>query len=227
MRNLLLLLVLINALLLAWQRWIVAPPVADPYAPQGGGDLPALLAYQRPAAPVAPASKAAPQVARACVAVGPFANPVAARRAAQLLTQRGMQLRLEQREAEVWLGHWVQITGFASRAQAASALKRLIAAGLGDAYIVRDGNRFLVSLGVFRSDGGTERTVARARAAGFEPVVRDRYRQATERWLLVEYPAGSPPRVGELAAVSGGILRLEARACEGGDDGPEAGNSLE
>ena len=139
MRNLLLLLVLINALLLAWQRWIVAPPVADPYAPQGGGDLPALLAYQRPAAPVAPASKAAPQVARACVAVGPFANPVAARRAAQLLTQRGMQLRLEQREAEVWLGHWVQITGFASRAQAASALKRLIAAGLGDAYIVRDG----------------------------------------------------------------------------------------
>ncbi|RMF96932.1 MAG: SPOR domain-containing protein [Gammaproteobacteria bacterium] len=232
MRNLFLLLLLLNLLLLGWQRWVLPPPVADPYAQPGGADVPALAAYRPAPGPARPAGRAEAAVAQgpdepACIGIGPFSEAAAARRAAALLAARQMRVQIEARDAAVWLGHWVQLTGFRTREQAAAALRQLKAAGLSDAYIVRDGDAFLISLGVFRSDAGTERTIALARAAGFEPVARDRYRQGTERWLLVEYPPGSPPDLGELAAVAGGILRLETGGCREAADGRPAPNSIE
>ena len=224
MRNIFLIFLLANLALLAWQAWVLPPEVADPYALPGGQPATGLVLL-KPAVkpgldqvPAAVAQATAPPGAARCARIGPYEQTDGAGRAAARLRARGLSVRLQAREGEVWVGHWVQITGLPGRGEAEQALTRLAAVGLGDAYIVRSGQSYKLSLGVFRSQEGIDQTVERARRAGFEPVVEDRFRQEPEYWLYVRYTGPEQPELAELARDGARILRVEAIAC----NAPEA-----
>lgn len=219
MRNLVFALLLANLLLLAWQRWVVAPD-APPSGLSGDPAVPklVLLDRPRPAAGV-PADQSGPAGAVRCTRMGPFGDSALADRIATQLTGRGMSVARSEQLGEVWVGHWVQLAGLGSRADAETALNRLNKAGIRDAYIVRADTDYRISLGVFRSADGAERLAATARQAGFTPLIQDRFRDGIENWLKIEHPAGQAPRLGDLEGVGSEILRAEPVPCVAADGG--------
>lgn len=225
MRNLVLILLLANLLFAAWQRWVVPPPAADPYALAGSRD-PELVLLQ-PAAGAGPAADRPASVARRCMRLGPFADPRAAATVSRSLTSRGMRVATSSQSGEVWIGRWVQVVGLADRASAEAALQRLNRAGLRDAYIVRGDQAYLISLGVFRGEERADRLAAQARAAGLETAVTDRFRSGTEYWLTIEHPADQPPRLQEFAEASSQILRAEPVDCAAPADGQSGDQALQ
>lgn len=234
MRNLFLTLVLANLLYLAWQVWV------DPPAPavDGSGE-PLLALFDAPAA--GPAATAAPGPGTAgrpgsgpvpagtCVRLGPLTDSSALQQAAAALAARGVDAVPIARDAPVWLGHWVQVTGFDSVAAAEAGRQRLVAAGLPEALLMQDGPQPMISLGVFRERPGADRVAGIASRLGFPVAVRDRYRPGVEQWLLVRPRAGQALGADDLALAGGRILRAEPAACDeaapvtpgGGDTGAD------
>ena len=212
MRNLFLLLLLANLLLLAWQRWIVPPAVVDPMALRGTEAEPQLELLARKAMVPAPgpAEQAGEMV---CVRLGPFEEAGGAKQAADDLQQQDMLIEIESSTGEVWVGHWVQIPGFADWAAARQALRKLAAVGLTDAYIVSAEPGYKISLGVFRGREGADRVAAAADAEGFEVMIADRFRQDSELWLAIEHRPGSGPRLSDIATDPDRILRFEPSQC--------------
>jgi hypothetical protein len=211
MRSFVLLLLLANLLVLAWQRWIVPPDAPDALALQARRSPE--LALARPAA--APGRLAGPLN---CARIGPFTDAATARRGAGLLADRGVAGSVEAEPVEVWLGHWVQVPGLANRAAADGARDGLVAAGLKDAYVVRADDGFKVSLGVFRDRGRADRVAQIARGAGFEVLMTDRTRDGEEFWLVAESAGIVTGDFAALAAAGDRILRSEPVACP-----PDAG----
>lgn len=219
MRNLFLTLVLANLLYLAWQVWV------DPPAPRLDGDGEPLLAlFDAPAggpAKAAPPGPAAgdspgpgPVPAGTCVRLGPLADSSALQQAAAALAARGLDAVPIARDAPIWLGHWVQVTGFDSVAAAEAGRQRLVAGGLPEALLMQDGPQPLISLGVFRERPGADRVAGIASRLGFPVAVRDRYRPGVEQWLLVRPRAGGVLGPDDLALAGGRILRAEPAACD-------------
>lgn len=240
MRNLFLSLVLANLLLLAWQFWVdPSPPAAinneaDGLALFGARQAPVRgPAPSRPEpAPVAGAGPVAPP-AGTCFRLGPLPDSTAAQQAARSLAGRGIDATPIARDAQLWLGHWVQIAGFDSVAAAETARERLVAGGIADALLMQDGPRPLISLGVFRERDRADRVAAAARNLGFEVELRDRYRPGVEQWLLVRPRTGQEIRPAEISLAGGRIMRAEAAPCDGAEgamapaegapEGPAAG----
>lgn len=218
MRSLFLGLVLINLFLLAWYVWIEAPD--QPMASRSAGSLALLAEGDPPLAPSSLGTQAAEQLPYSpgadplCFRVGPWAGEAAARQVEELLANRGMNVRPIARETQIWLGHWVQIGGFGSTAEAESARGRLAAGGVTDALLLQEGDQALISLGVFRDRSRAERVVARARSLGFAASVRDRFRPGVERWLLVQPRPGEALQPEDLRLSEALILRAEPTPCD-------------
>lgn len=228
MRNLFLSLVLANLLFLAWNFWVEpsAPVNAGndgagltlfgagmARAPEPGRTRPAVAPGDGPAV-VAPAG--------ACFRLGPLPDSTAAQQAAGSLADRGIDATPIARDAQLWLGHWVQIPGFASVPEAEVARARLVAGGMVDALLMQDGPQPLISLGVFRDRNGADRVAAAARKLGFQVAMRDRYRPGVEQWLLVRPRAGQALMPVDLSLAGDRIMRAEPAPCaaEGGAAGP-------
>lgn len=206
MRNVFLLLLFANLLLLGWVFW------ADPELPvaaslRGGNEL-AIFGQAESAVADAPAGASSQ-----CLFIGPMPDLGAAQQLSAALAKRDIRVEPVARQVRVWLGHWVQIQGFADREMADAARQRLLAAGLPDAYVMQDGPLNIVSLGVFRERGRAERVVEAAREAGFRAVMRDRVRTGTEYWLASGRPGSQRAALGELAANFDRILRTELGPC--------------
>jgi hypothetical protein len=232
MRNLVLVLVLMNLAFAAWSAWFAAP--ANVGRPSDDGlpaltlvsELPADLrtsgVVAEPAAatedvPIPPADAGA-QAAASCTSVGPFRELAQAATAAAALRNAGYQPVQRVVEGELWSGYWVYIPAIATEQQANDILAKIREgvreARIPDAYVIRNsdsGN--LVSLGVFSEISGVSRLRDEVRALGFEPQVVDRTRRATVYWIDVvlapdqalDFDALQPP---------GRIIRLEQRGCE-------------
>jgi hypothetical protein len=221
-RNLALALLLANLLVLAWSRWV--SPLGEPAGPTG---LPALPEFRAPppsataaAAPAAdpppgasPPGGAVPPMAAACVRIGPLPAADAAAGLAKTIESKGFSARTVALDGQAWLGHWVQLAGFGSAAEAEVARDRLAGGGLADAYLMQDGGTAIISLGVFRDRGGADRVAAAARRLGFAPVVTERYRPAVEHWVVAVLPPDSVLARDALAAGGSQILRVEAIEC--------------
>ena len=120
-----------------------------------------------------PAAAPAPVVER-CVAVGPFADEAAARSAQSRVASVLQRTRLQQ-EAGSSTGtrYRVMLAPAATREEAQATVQRIVAAGLGDYYIIAQGaDANAIALGQYRNREGAERRVAAVRAAGFEPQLR-------------------------------------------------------
>lgn len=230
MRNLALALLLANLLVLAWSRWV--NPLAEP---AGQARLPPLPDFRAPpsatvaggpaADPVpgpGPLAAEAPPGVGACVRVGPLPAADAAEGLAKTIESKGFSARTVALDGQAWLGHWVQLAGFGSAAEAEVARDRLAAGGLADAYLMQDGGTAIISLGVFRDRGGADRVAASARRLGFAPVVTERYRPAVEHWVVAILPPDSVLARDALAAGGSQILRVEAIECPAPGAGPAA-----
>lgn len=205
MRNLFLLLLLGNLVLLGWQRWGRAPLAPRPGPPVAQLDLlePAAVA----------SGPAVPSGVVRCLQLGPFEDPVTLASAARALRAAGRQVREVLRPGEVWVGNWVQIDGFGSLEAAEEARRRLVAGGLTDAYIMQVDEAHRISLGVFRERERAEGVQRRARELGFSPALGDRYRPAQEAWLELRQLPGERFDPALLALAPTQILRTEEVAC--------------
>ena len=113
------------------------------------------------------------------------------------------------REAQLWLGHWVQISGFTSVRTAETARQRLVAGGMPDALLMQDGAEPMISLGVFRERSRADRvagaagaSVSRSHSAGSIPA-------GVEQWLLVRPRPGQAFEPADLSLAGDRILRAE------------------
>lgn len=221
LRNLVLFLLLANALVWAWQRWIVPPEATDALELQASRAPELVLLNPAPGSAFA-------GPAATCLRVGPFAAAAEAEQGAEKIAARGLPTELEAEPVEIWVGHWVQVPDLGSRSAANEALEDLMAAGLSDAYVVRTDSGFKVSLGVFRDRDRAERVARMARGAGFDAMTTDRTKDGEEFWLLVGPMAGAGLDLAGLEPAGDRILRSEAVGCPAGTADSEPGpDSLE
>ncbi|CAM4265302.1 SPOR domain-containing protein [Stenotrophomonas lactitubi] len=156
-----------------------APATAVAAAPAPAPAIPP--ASSKPAEPVAAIAKpalepvaekpAAPAATPRCLALGPFADRAAATaaqgRAGTLLSQ--VRLR-EQPAASGSARYRVLLPAAANRDDAQATVKRIVAAGLSDYYIISQGEETnAIALGQYRNREGAERRMAAVQAAGFQP----------------------------------------------------------
>jgi len=225
MRNFCLTLLLLNILAFAYQHWILGPDnrVAADYIDQDYQRLMLAAPAPTPAAellslraPLDPDPLAVPEsalLAYRCLRIGPFPQAADAEQIRAVLEGPDVVARRVSQEGQVWVGHWVQVTGQPDRASAEAARDALNAAGLPDAYIVPGAADFRVSLGVFRSLSSSRNSVNIATRLGFSTRITDRYQPGTTFWLLIRLPAARELGPGELRSDSDQILRVETLDC--------------
>jgi hypothetical protein len=76
-------------------------------------------------------------VGRSCVTIGPLKERTEADTAVLAYSSEGMKSSLRSRQAEVFVGHWVQIRNVKNNSTAKKMLAKLGEGGLTDAYVVR------------------------------------------------------------------------------------------
>ncbi|WP_369040060.1 SPOR domain-containing protein [Stenotrophomonas maltophilia] len=146
-----------------------------------------------PAEPVAE-QPAAPATPPRCLALGPFADRAAAAaaqgRAGNLLSQARLR---EQPAASGSARYRVLLPAAGSREDAQATVKRIVAAGLSDYYIIGQGEETnAIALGQYRNREGAERRVAAVQAAGFQPRLVASG-DAGQWWLEGQVASGSEP----------------------------------
>ena len=219
MRVLFLLLLLANVLFLAWTRWVVpeTPATINVPAPGGRELQPIRLRAEAPnaKAPAAADLSSAGLRAAACVSVGPFIDPAHAAAANAQLERLGFTSRRRVSQDEVRVGYWVRVPNLATPADATNALATLQAAGLGDAYVLAEGEpENTVSVGVFSDPRRAAEVSARVQKAGFTPETSDRLRRLEVLWLDIDRQAnGSLPSLESLGPQPEGGLPYDMRAC--------------
>lgn len=176
----------------------VAPPQATAAAPATAlADAPAPTAVaSAPApAPVAavPAPAAAPAAVTAtptptpahCVSLGPFADRAAAQAAQSRAggALRGARLR-EVADASA-TRYRVLLPPAASREEAQATVKRIVAAGMSDYYIIAQGEETnAIALGQYRNREGADRRLAALSAAGFKATMVASGGDGSAQWWL-------------------------------------------
>ncbi len=216
MRAFALLLILANICFFFWSQYIDVPEaVVRPPVMQAGKPLPRLvLAKER-----SPDAEARLTSELSCISVGPFGSAADVDKALQRLSDAGFTSNSRIEQGDIFVGYWVSLQGFATRADAQETLTRLQAAGITDAYIMPDAESpgapsNVLSLGLFSEQS---RALARRDAIarlGFEPQMQSRTRHGEVRWLDVNLQEpGQLIDPALLQPESGGIVRLETRAC--------------
>jgi len=214
MRNLFLLILLINLLAFAYQNWIMEPgtPVEATFLAQGIPEL------QSAAIPVVEVVAEVPgEVAvgeYGCLRIGPFATSSAAAAIQKTLQERGALVRRTTEISRDWIGYWVQTAGQGSRKAAEKTLVSLIEGGMPDAYVLSGELDYRISLGVFRKPSSADQVMRDARLLGFDTRVIERYQENEDIWLQASIAADQPLRPGDLRAESGQILRTEPLDCD-------------
>lgn len=236
MRTLCLILILSNALFLAWSqlidvhvndldrsstvntpppRIVLAREVTTTPEPK------VVNAIQPPhVAPLA-GSATPPQVAVAptdtlsCTSVGPFANLADASQAQAALRNAGFTPRQRLEQGELWVGYWVSAQSFDSREAAETALRALGDAGISDVYLMPGSDPAnVLSLGVFSDYQRAQRRAEEIRILGLEPRIDDRKRAGSVYWIDADLSEpGQRIDTSIFQTDPRKITRLELRAC--------------
>jgi cell division protein FtsN len=147
----------------------VPSPPAAALAEAPAAESPAATAVApAPAPAVAQAPAPMPAAPAQCVSLGPFTDRAAAQAAQAKAggTLRGARLR-EVADAGA-TRYRVVLPAAASREDAQATVKRIVAAGLSDYYIIANGEEAnAIALGQYRNREGAERRMAALSAAGF------------------------------------------------------------
>jgi len=233
MKNSLLFLLLLNLLVWGWYSW-----VGNDSVPASGYSSAPNVANNRVGLPetgaasgndVEPAPEPTPDVARAvrlpgqadpdqaakniepvCNRVGPFAEESEADALSTSLESRGLTVRKSAGVDDIWMGHWVKVTGFDDRAAAGKSIQRLKAGGLSDLYAMESDGRWEVSLGLFRKKDSADRVLATALKAGEPAIMVDRTKAQNVYFLSVKSSVGSDVSADGLWGGAGS----EKKACD-------------
>ena len=176
----------------------VAPPQATTAAPATAmADAPAPTAVASAPAPAPVAAVPAPAAAPAavtttptprpahCVSLGPFADRAAAQAAQSRAggALRGARLR-EVADASA-TRYRVLLPPAASREEAQATVKRIVAAGVSDYYIIAQGEETnAIALGQYRNREGADRRLAALSAAGFKATMVASGGDGSAQWWL-------------------------------------------
>ena len=215
MRSFALLLVLANVCFFFWAHYIDVPEAAPRVAAMPASKQPPrlLLAKERDGA------SAAAHIANelSCISVGPFGTTNDLEHVQKRLNDAGFTSAARTQAGEIFVGYWVSLPSFATRADAEQALARLHAAGVSDAYILpegNDGSANVLSLGLFSEQARAEARRDDIAKLGFTPSVQNRTRNGEVHWLDVTLQEpGQLVDPALLQPESGGIVRLETTAC--------------
>ncbi|MFG6068450.1 SPOR domain-containing protein [Stenotrophomonas indicatrix] len=175
-----------------------APAAAMPAAPSKPAEpvkAPEPMAAVAKPAPEPVAEKpAAPAVPPRCLALGPFADRAAASAAQSRAGNLLGQVRLREQPAASGSARYrVLLRAAASRDDAQATVKRIVAAGLSDYYIISQGDETnAIALGQYRNREGAERRMAAVQAAGFQPRLVASG-DAGQWWLEGQLATGSEP----------------------------------
>ncbi|MBH1654650.1 SPOR domain-containing protein [Stenotrophomonas maltophilia] len=173
----------------------IAKPQAAEAAPAAtsvaGADKPVAAPVPAPEKPVTPPAAAEPP---RCVALGPFADRAAATSAQGKAGAVLSQVRLREQPAASGSARYrVMLPAAPSREEAQATVKRIVAAGLSDYYIISQGEEAnAVALGQYRNREGAERRMAAVQAAGFQPRLVASG-DAGQWWLEGQLAAGTQP----------------------------------
>lgn len=130
-------------------------------------------------------------VGRACVTIGPLTEEADASVAILEYSGQGLKAAGRSEEAEIFVGHWVQIRDIEGEAAASGMLETLSEGGLPEAYIVRTEEEGLkISLGVFDEIDRAERVELQARSLGLEADISPRLAERTVHFVDIGLPPG-------------------------------------
>jgi hypothetical protein len=229
MRALALLLIVANLGYWGWALLIDAPvePVKIETAPDASPRL--VLASERVPEPAQPAKKPTVRVpakpsesveatnisAQKCVSVGPFQDLPTVVQASAVIKGAGFDSRQRLEQGELWVGHWVSISGFADHDSAQSAIDKLKSKGVNDAYILPGSDPSnVISLGVFKDHERAQRRLNEAKSLGLDATIADRTRSGSVYWVDVDLKDGKQNLdTSILSSQPGKIVRLETRSC--------------
>ncbi|HEY6640913.1 hypothetical protein [Povalibacter sp.] len=236
MRTFCLVMILANALFLSWSQLIdvhvsdlerkpianVAPPPRIVLAQEvTSPPEPAVINRVQPPR-VAPLGSSTPPSERtavadrlACTSVGPFQDLADAAHAQAALQGVGFESRQRLEQGELWVGYWVSVQNFESRAAAESALKSLLDSGVTDVYLMPGSEpTSVLSLGVFSDYQRAQRRAEEIRVLGLEPRIDDRKRAGAVYWIDADLQEpGQAIDTSIFQTDPGKITRLELRAC--------------
>ncbi len=173
------------------------PEIAKPQVAEATPVAAAAKPVTPPAPAPAPEKPVTPPVAAElprCVALGPFADRAAATSAQGKAGNVISQVRLREQPAASGSTRFrVMLPAAASREEAQATVKRIVAAGLSDYYIISQGEDInAVALGQYRNREGAERRMAAVQAAGFQPRLVASG-DAGQWWLEGQLAAGTQP----------------------------------
>lgn len=175
-----------------------APAAAMPPAPSKPAEPvkapEPMAAVAKPAPEPVAERPAAPAVPPRCLALGPFADRAAASAAQSRAGNLLGQVRLREQPAASGSARYrVLLPAAASRDDAQATVKRIVAAGLSDYYIISQGDETnAIALGQYRNREGAERRMAAVQAAGFQPRLVASG-DAGQWWLEGQLATGSEP----------------------------------
>jgi len=201
MKNLLLLLLLANILYFLWGLYAGEEPQQGTVIINEGDLGPLLDIASRPGSDAAARVGAAlgpgrsPNLAAAfgpsCATIGPFKTQEDAYSALLGYSSNGMRSKVRSTQAEVFVGHWVQIREIANDNVANAMLKKLDRGGLSDAYLVRtDDEGLKISLGLFDDIEGAEKTELQARSLDLAADIRPRMADRKVFYVDIALPPG-------------------------------------
>ena len=126
-----------------------------------------------------------------CLSIGPFTVDVDADSTLLQYASEGMRTALRSTREEIFVGHWVQIRNIASDSNANTMLATLKDGGLPDAYPVRtDEEGLKISLGLFGDLERAEKIELQARSVGLPAVISPRIAERDVKYVDVRLPPG-------------------------------------
>ena len=201
MRNLLLLLLLANILYFLWGNFAkddsqpgvaiikeseLGPPlvVAESTGDDSMASVGAILEDSEE-------SELSAVVGRTCVTIGPFKAMTDADTAQAQYSAEGMPTAKRQETGQIFVGHWVQIRGIASKEEGDATVATLREGGIPEAYLVTtDDEGLKISLGLFGNLEGAERIELQARSLGLPAEISRRMSDGVFYFVDVALPPG-------------------------------------
>lgn len=130
-------------------------------------------------------------VGRSCVTIGPLKVRADADSAVLEYSNEGMKTRTRATQAEMFVGHWVQIRNILDDVTANAMLAKLDDGGLNDAYLVRtDDEGLKISLGLFGDLDRAEKIELQARSLNLPADITPRMEPRTVYFVDVALPPG-------------------------------------
>ncbi|MGC3982824.1 MAG: SPOR domain-containing protein [Steroidobacteraceae bacterium] len=224
MRTLALLLILANACFFFWAHYIDVPEARVRATATVSKQPPRLVLAdeRRDAAATALNQRASAELT--CVSVGPFNTIDELDKLGDRLQAAGFSSNARSEDGQVFAGYWVNLQGFATRADAQQVLNRLHAAGINDAYILPDEvPPNVLSLGLFSEQARAEQRRDAIAKLGFQPQVQTRTKSGETQWLdvMLQEP-GQVLDPALLQSESSGIVRLETKPCPAAESTDES-----